>query len=195
MPGLRQPQHGHAHSYRRGILTPESETLLALVGAVVLLVTAPAWITLVIRYCWQGRAKAVRAATRRTAEISGQVNVWAVVAVILVISWLRAALDDLQWWEWGIVSLFVVLPFTAWYLNRRASRRPRNQSEGGWRPDPTQRHELRWQTESGEWSDRVFSGILGTDPYSPPPDDARAAKRRKRRSNRPWRRRRGLGSG
>ena len=44
-------------------------------------------------------------------------------------------------------------------------------ASGAWQPDPTGRYRLRWQRDTGEWTDHVYSseGELGNDPYDAPP--------------------------
>ena len=40
---------------------------------------------------------------------------------------------------------------------------------GSWLPDPSGRHQLRWQNASGEWTFHVAdNGTMGQDPYRPP---------------------------
>ena len=50
---------------------------------------------------------------------------------------------------------------------------------GSWLPDPSGRHQLRWQDASGEWTSHVAdNGTMGKDPY-PSPTEAGEAERHK----------------
>ena len=48
---------------------------------------------------------------------------------------------------------------------------------GSWLPDPSGRHQFRWQDASGEWTPHVADdGTVGKDPYQPPTEASNAER-------------------
>lgn len=106
---------------------PDLDHSVAAIGQLIVVVTAFVWFGHWIVYLYQKRPRPARLAVRRTAKVVSQISVWVIVAVTLIIPIFRIGLETLEWWEWVINAIFIVMIWAGLRARRLESEHSEDQ--------------------------------------------------------------------